>query len=165
MLPRLQWSELSSPYVLLIGGHLHHLDVCKAFLNGLLQEEVYMFHLSGFIDSLHPHHVCRLRRALYGLKQTLQEWYRRLRNFLDNVGFLNSLFDSSLFVHHRRGEMIIVLVYVNDFVISRSYAIAIREFIQTVFFEFHYRDLGSLAYFLGLEASFQSNGLHISKKK
>ena len=67
---------------------LRQLDVKSAFLNGLLQEEVYMDQPFGYVDSKYPTHVCRLRRALYGLKQAPCAWFHRFSSFLLAIGFI-----------------------------------------------------------------------------
>lgn len=67
--------------------YLRQLDVSNAFLHGNLQEDVYMLQLSGFHDKKHPHHICHLRKSLYGLKQSPRAWFQRLHDFLLNIGF------------------------------------------------------------------------------
>jgi hypothetical protein len=66
---------------------LHQMDVKSAFLNGVLEEEVYVRRPPGFESEKYPHRVYRLRKALYGLKQASRAWYGRLRGFLFERGF------------------------------------------------------------------------------
>ena len=66
---------------------IHQLDVKKAFLHGDLQETVVMHQPQGFVDKRYPHHVCHLRKALYGVKQAPHAWYQRFANFLLQIGF------------------------------------------------------------------------------
>jgi hypothetical protein len=63
------------------------MDVKSAFLNDVLQEEVYVEQSKGFQDPHHPHHVYKLKKALYGLKQTPRAWYERLTTYLLSKGF------------------------------------------------------------------------------
>ena len=94
------------------------MDVKKAFLNGELSEEVYMkltpgnSHPSGF-----PHRVCRLRRALYGLKQTPQAWFAKFSSTISQHGFLGSSFDTTLFLRWFDHGITILLLYVDDMII------------------------------------------------
>lgn len=60
------------------GWDIRQLDINNAFLNGYLQEDVYMVPSEGFIDTHFPHHVCKLRKALYGLKHAPRGWFDRL---------------------------------------------------------------------------------------
>ncbi|GKE64716.1 ribonuclease H-like domain-containing protein, partial [Tanacetum coccineum] len=75
---------------------VHQLDVKNAFLNGNLSKTVYMYQPPGFVDSLFPHHVCRLQRSLYGLKQAPRAWFQRFAGYALRVGFTSSRCDSSL---------------------------------------------------------------------
>jgi hypothetical protein len=69
------------------GFKLHQMDVKSAFLNGVLEEEVYVRQPPGFESEKYPHLVYKLRKALYGLKQAPRAWYGRLRGFLFERGF------------------------------------------------------------------------------
>ena len=64
---------------------LHQMDVKSAFLNGYIDEEVYVSQPPGFEDHKHPNHVFKLKKALYGLKQAPRQWYERLSNFLSLI--------------------------------------------------------------------------------
>jgi tryptophan 2,3-dioxygenase len=70
-----------------LGFKLYQMDVKSAFLNGILQEEVYVEQPKGFQDPHHPHHVYKLKKALYGLKQALRAWYERFTTYLLTKGF------------------------------------------------------------------------------
>ena len=79
------------------GWDIQQIDINNAFLNGELQEEVYMAQPEGFIDPTKPTHVCKLRKALFGLKQAPIGWFENLRGALIDWGFHNSILDTSLF--------------------------------------------------------------------
>jgi hypothetical protein len=79
------------------GFKLHQIEVKSAFLNGVLEEEVYVRQPPGFESDKYPHPVYKLRKALYGLKQTPRAWYGRLRGFLFQRGFEMGKVDQTLF--------------------------------------------------------------------
>ena len=72
----------------------YQMDVKSAFLNGYINEEVYV----GFEDNKKPDHVYKLKKALYGLKQAPRAWYERLRDFLLSKGFTMGKVDTTLFI-------------------------------------------------------------------
>uniref|UniRef100_A0A2N9G1B4 Uncharacterized protein n=1 Tax=Fagus sylvatica TaxID=28930 RepID=A0A2N9G1B4_FAGSY len=144
---------------------LWQLDVKNAFLNGLLQEEVYMDQPSGYVDSKYLTHVCRLRQALYGLKQAPRAWFHRFSSFLLAIGFICSRADSSLFVLSKGADLIYLLLYVDDVVVTGSNLALLDGFIGKLTCEFATKDLGSLNYFLGLEAHRSSTSLFLSQAK
>jgi histone deacetylase 1/2 len=77
---------------------LHQLDIQNVFLNGVLEAEVFMCQPPGFEDPARPHHLCRLVKAIYYLKQAPRVWHARLASVLRERGFLESTADTSLFV-------------------------------------------------------------------
>ena len=99
------------------GWSLCQLDVNNAFLQGTLSETVYMVQLLGFIDANKPTHVCKLHKAIYGLKQAPWAWYHELCQFLVDSGFKNSHSDTSLFILHAGTNLLYLLVYVDDIII------------------------------------------------
>ena len=99
---------------------LQQLDVRNAFLNGYLQEEVYMKQPPGFHDSSRPQYVCRLHKALYGLKQAPRAWFQRLSTFLLAQQFVHSHSDASLFNCRSSSCKMYVLVYVDDIIVTGS---------------------------------------------
>lgn len=100
------------------GWPTRQLNVSNAFLHGDLSIPVYMEQPPGFCDSTQPDHVCLLRRALYGLKQAPRAWFNKFSEFIIEYGFVCSSADPSLFVYHQHGHIIILLLYVDDIVIT-----------------------------------------------
>ena len=100
------------------GWNIQQIDINNAFLNGDLQEEVFMSQPEGFVNPTKPNHVCRLRKALYGLKQAPRAWFDKLKNVLINWGFSYTVSDTSLFYSRKHGRMIVLLVYVDDILIT-----------------------------------------------
>jgi len=74
------------------------MDVKSAFLNGIINEEVYVEQPPGFEDHQHPNHVYKLKKALYGLKKAPRQWYERLSNFLLSNGYERGMIDKTLFI-------------------------------------------------------------------
>ncbi|CAM8914053.1 unnamed protein product [Rhodiola kirilowii] len=96
------------------------MDVNSAFLNELLNEEVYVTQPNGFKDPHHHDHVYRLKKALYGLKQAPRAWYERLMVFLIDRDYVQGGVDKTLFVKHIRSDFIIAQIYVDDIVFGSS---------------------------------------------
>ncbi|KAK9067609.1 hypothetical protein SSX86_011720 [Deinandra increscens subsp. villosa] len=144
---------------------LHQLDVNNAFLNGNLNETVFMEQPPGYEDSQYPNHVCKLSKALYGLKQAPRAWFHRLSSFLLTHGFTCSRADSSLFVYTRDKCIMYLLVYVDDLILTGSNEKVIATFIATLNREFAIKDLGDLNYFLGLEVAYTDDGLFLTQSK
>lgn len=84
-------------YYVHFGLHIHQMDVCTAFLNGCLQEDVYMTIPKGLYVSDTQNLVCKLKKSLYGLKQSSRAWYDRLDSFLLSIGFTKSDADTNIY--------------------------------------------------------------------
>jgi hypothetical protein len=102
------------------GFKLFQMDVKSAFLNGFLEEEVYVKQPPGFESVEFPHRVYRLRKVLYEMKQAPCAWYGRLRGFLFSKGFEMGKVDKTLFLLRQGNDILIVQVYVNDIVFGGS---------------------------------------------
>ncbi|WVZ85038.1 hypothetical protein U9M48_032001 [Paspalum notatum var. saurae] len=87
------------------------MDVKSAFLNGFIEEEVYVRQPPGFESAEFPDRVYKLRKALYGLKQAPRAWYARLKSFLLKSGFVMGSVDKTLFLLSRGGDILIVQIY------------------------------------------------------
>ncbi|XP_017416637.1 uncharacterized mitochondrial protein AtMg00810-like [Vigna angularis] len=117
----------------------------------------------GFVDPRYPNHVCRLRNALYGLKQDPLAWFQRFSSFLLSVGFLGSKADPSLFVFHNTGATLHILVYVDDIILTGNNSSLIQKILARFKTEFAIKDLGRLNYFLGLEVHYTTNSVFLSQ--
>ncbi|MCO5613252.1 hypothetical protein L7F22_067528 [Adiantum nelumboides] len=100
---------------------LRQMDVNNAFLNGDLEEEVYMIQPEGYEHLEFPYYVCRLKKALYGLKQAPRAWCEKITRFLKNIGFKQSTADHSLFLNHVDGEILVIVLYVDDLILIGSH--------------------------------------------
>jgi hypothetical protein len=126
------------------------MDVKTTFLNGVIEEEVYIEQPQGFeVEDIKPH-LCRLKKALYGLKQAPRAWYGRIDNFLTSLGFAKTKVDSNLYFKVMNDEHAIFLFYVDDVFLTGEEKIIIdcKKKLAT---EFEMKYLGLMLYFLGLE--------------
>ncbi|RVX22605.1 Retrovirus-related Pol polyprotein from transposon TNT 1-94 [Vitis vinifera] len=145
---------------------LYQLDIKNAFLHGDLAEEVYMEQPPGFVAQGESGLVCRLRRSLYGLKQSPRTWFNRFSSVVQEFGMLRSTADHSVFYHHNSlGQCIYLVVYVDDIVITGSDQDDIQKLKQHLFTHFQTKDLGKLKYFLGIEIAQSSSGVVLSQRK
>lgn len=144
---------------------LHQLDVNNAFLHGDLQEYVYMSQPLGFVDSTHPNHMCLLKKPLYGLKQAPPAWFQKLASSLADLSFVASQSDPSLFICHNSTYLTLVLVYIDDIIVTSSNKALVDTLISSLATRFPLKDLGSLHYFLGLQVTSNTDVLHLSQPK
>ena len=90
------------------------MDVKTAFLNGIIQEEIYVEQPQGFEIHERESHVCRLKKALYGLKQAPRAWYSRINSYLLSMGFQKSEADPNLYFIMVGDDPLILLLYVDE---------------------------------------------------
>jgi hypothetical protein len=126
------------------------MDVKTTFLNGEIEEEVYIEQPDGFVTHEKESHVCRLKKALYGLKQTPRAWYEKIDGYLMSLGFNKSVADPNLYYHIVGDEYLILVLYVDDLFLSGSESLIV-ECKRALASEFEMKDLGMMHYFLGLE--------------
>ena len=126
------------------GLKLHQMDVTTAFLNGELEEEVYMKQPEGFVADGQEHLVCKLRKSIYGLKQSPRYWNSALNAQLKTMGFNQSASDPCIYTSLE--EMFILAVYVDDIVLAGN----TDERIEEVKNSLQVKDMGELHYFLGV---------------
>lgn len=126
---------------------LRQLDVSNAFLHGVLDETVYMRQPPGYSHSAYPGYVCQLKKSLYGLRQAPRAWYSMLSKFLVDHGFHQSKADNSLFIQHTGSHLLLILVYVDDIIITGSDSTVITSVISQLSSAFAIKDLGDLHFF------------------
>jgi len=147
------------------GWAVHQLDVKNAFLHGTLSETVYCAQPAGFEDPVHPDYVCRLNKSLYGLKQAPRAWYSRFAAHLLTLGFIEAKSDTSLFVYNHGADVIYLLLYVDDIVLTTSSPDLLRRTIRALQQEFSMKDLGELHHFLGMHVQRCGTGLLLSQRQ
>ncbi|GJU52122.1 retrovirus-related pol polyprotein from transposon TNT 1-94 [Tanacetum coccineum] len=129
---------------------LYQMDVKSAFLNGFINEEVYVAQPPGFIDFEKPNHVFKLKKALYGLKQAPKAWYDRLKAFLLDHSYTMGLVDNTLFTKKKDSHIIIVQIYVDDIIFGSTCQDLCDDFSKIMHDEFEMSMMGELNFFLGL---------------
>ncbi|KAG7568373.1 Reverse transcriptase RNA-dependent DNA polymerase [Arabidopsis thaliana x Arabidopsis arenosa] len=144
---------------------IKQLDVKNAFLHGDLHETVYMKQPPGFEDKEHPNYVCRLHKAIYGLKQAPRAWFDKFSSYLLNYGFVYSPRDPSLFVYLKNNSIMLLLLYVDDMVLTGNDKTLISDLLKSLGTEFRMKDMGPMAYFLGIQATFTPEGLFLNQEK
>lgn len=144
--------------------HLQQLNVNNSFLHGDLQEDVYLKVPPGFQVSK-PNQVCQLQRSLYRLKQASRQWNFKLNTFLVSLGFIQSKTDYSLLVKHNNSKVTILLIYVDDIVLTEDDLNEIQQVKHLLNQQFKIRDLGDLKFFLGLEVARSAKGIVLSQRK
>ena len=147
------------------GWPLHQLDVKNAFLHGDLQEEVYMEIPPGFGTSETTGKVCKLRKSIYGLKQSPRAWFDRFRQAVCNMGYSQCNGDHTLFYRHSKLHITILAVYVDDIIITGDDVEEIERLKGNLNKTFEVKDLGKLKYFLGIEVARSSKGIALSQRK
>jgi hypothetical protein len=103
-----------------MGRKLHQMDVNTTFLNGEIEEDVYIEQREAFVIHNEISHVFRLKKSLYGLKQAPRVWYEKMGGFLMNLGFKKSVVDPNLYYHIDGNVCLILVLYVDDLFLTGS---------------------------------------------
>ena len=144
---------------------LHQLDVKNDFLHGNLDEEVYMEVPPRYTGSIVTRIVCKLERALYGLKQSPRAWFGRLSSSMRKYGYRQSNSDHTLFLKYRQSKVTTLIVYVDDMIITGDNAEEISRLQEQLSAKFEMKHLGGLKYFLGIEVARSKVGILLSQRK
>ena len=120
------------------------------FLNGFIEEEVYIEQPPWFKTHDKETHVWILQKTLYGFKQAHRAWYGRIDGFLMNLGFTKSKVDSNLYYKVENDGIVILLLYVDDLFLTWKEKL-ITECKKKLTTKFEMKDIGTMHYFLGLE--------------
>jgi hypothetical protein len=132
---------------------LDQMDVTTAFLNGDLQEEIYVNPPAGIDKQGEPHQVWRLHKALYGLKQAPRAWYEKIHAFLTTRGFIRTDADHSLYVLSESDGMVIIAIYVDDFTMAATSRTKLNTIKDSLSSHFAMKDMGALHYILGMQVT------------
>jgi hypothetical protein len=141
------------------------MDVKSAFLNGEIDEEVYVRQPPGFEHPEFPNKVFRLKKALYGLKQAPRAWYDTLKKFLLGNGFKPGSSDPTLFTRAVDNDLFVCQIYVDDIIFGCTNNACSLEFGKMMSDKYQMSMMGELKFFLGLQICQQENGVFISQEK
>ncbi|GJU24670.1 retrovirus-related pol polyprotein from transposon TNT 1-94 [Tanacetum coccineum] len=137
---RLESIRILLAYACALDFKLYQMDVKSAFLNGFINEEVYVAQPPGFIDFAKPNYVYKLKKALYGLKQAPKAWYDRLKAFLIKHNYSMGMVDNTLFTKKKDSNIIIVQIYVDDIIFGSTCQEMCDDFAKIMHDEFEMKD-------------------------
>jgi hypothetical protein len=126
------------------------MDIKSAFLNGLLDEEIYMEQPQGFVNLDHPHKVCLLKKAIYGLKQALHTWNQQFHGVLLNLGFTRMCLDAGVYHCQDDGGVLIIILYVDNITILGDNLKSVNDLKATLSNHYEMTDLGDIDSYLGV---------------
>ena len=144
---------------------LYQIDVKSAFLNGPIQELVYVEQPLGFEDPKFPNHVYKLQKALYGLKQAPRAWYECLKEFLLKQGFEIGKADPTLFTHKVGNDIFVCQIYVDDIIFGSTNHVYCDEFSRIMTKRFEMSMMGELKFFLGFQIKQMKEGTFLCQTK
>ncbi|KAH9101333.1 hypothetical protein LEN26_015722, partial [Aphanomyces euteiches] len=143
-----------------------HMDVQTAFLNGNLQETLYMKQPPGYVQPGSEHLVCRLNKSIYGLKQSSREWNSPLDSYFKSQRFTQLKSDPCIYFRRTPQGLVLVGVYVDDFILLSTHSNLMDSTKRALSTRFTMKDLGTLTYCLGIEVKRLEDGsilLHQSR--
>jgi hypothetical protein len=143
------------------GWEVHHMDIKSAFINGDIQEEVYIEQPAGFIIAGKEHKVLKLKKALYGMHQAPRAWNAKLDDTLLSLGFQRTPSEHVVYVRWNDNVQLVVGVYVNDLIITGSDHDNIRSFKEEMAAAFKMSNLSLLHYYLSIEVKQSASGISL----
>jgi hypothetical protein len=129
---------------------LYQMDGKSVFLNGVIQEKVFVRQHPGFENPKYPNRVYKLLKALYGLKQVPRAWYVRLKTFMLKHGYVMESVDKTLFTLNHGNDFVLVQIYVDDIIFGGSSHVLMSRF-QKIMEEFQMSMMRELIFFLGIQ--------------
>jgi hypothetical protein len=141
------------------------MNVKSTFLNGVIQEEVYVRHPSGFGSLKYPDRVYKLSNALYGIKQAPRAWYARLKIFLLEYGYIMESVDKTLFTFNHDTNFLLIQIYVDDIIFGGSSHTLVSRFQKMIESEFQISMMGELTFFLGIQVKQTKQGTFVHQAK
>jgi hypothetical protein len=141
------------------------MDVKNAFLNGVIQEEVYVRQPLGFESPKYPDRVYKLSKALYGLNQASRAWYARLKTFLLKHGYVMGSVDKTLFTLNHVTDFLLIQIYVDDIIFGGSSHTLLSRFQEMMESKFQMSMMGELTFFLGIQVKQMKQGTFVHQAK
>ena len=130
---------------------LHQMNVNTAFLNGDLEENVYMAQPKGFVIEGKEQMGCRLKKSIYALKQASRQWYLKFDQTIRNFGFKENVEDNYADAKFKNGKFIFIVLYVDDILLASSDVSLLLETKKFLSSKFDMKDLGEASFVLGIE--------------
>ncbi|KAL1194917.1 Retrovirus-related Pol polyprotein from transposon TNT 1-94 [Cardamine amara subsp. amara] len=130
---------------------LHQMDVKTAFLNGELEEEVYMDQPEGFVATGKENLVCRLKKSIYGLKQASRQWYIKFNDTILSYGFVEVIVDRCIYMKVSGSKFAILVLYVDDILIDANDMGMLSDGKKYLSGNFEMKDMGEASYVIGIE--------------
>ncbi|GKB47764.1 retrotransposon protein, putative, ty1-copia subclass [Tanacetum coccineum] len=127
------------------------MDVKTAFLNGYLDEDIYMVQPEGFVDPKHPRKVCKLQRSIYGLKQASRSWNKRFDEEIKRFGFDQNLDEPCVYQKASGSNVTFLILYVDDIIIMGNHIPSLQSVKNYLGKCFSMKDLGEAAFILGIK--------------
>ena len=140
------------------------MDVKTAFLNGELEEEIYMAQPEGFVVPGKEKQVCRLVKSLYGLKQAPKQWHEKFDRVILSCGFKINDSDKCVYIKQLVGACVILCLYVDDILIFGTNLHVIKETKDLLSSNFDMKDLGPANVILGIKLIKSENGIVLSQE-
>ena len=147
------------------GMHIHQMDVKTAFLHGHLEETIYMKQPEGFEVPGKEHMVCKLKRSLYGLKQSSRCWFVELKKYLVSLGYEQSKADPCVFLRWENGNLSVNTIYVDDIILLADIMDDMVKFKGELSHKFEMTDLGPMNFCLGISVITSENTLKIHQRQ
>ncbi|KAI3691360.1 hypothetical protein L2E82_49707 [Cichorium intybus] len=144
---------------------VHQMDVKSAFLQGDLQETIYLQQPSGFEELSRPNHVYRLNKAVHDLKQSPRAWYETLSTFLVSSGYRRGVIDPTFFIRSNQNHIMIIQVYVDNIIFGSTNQAMVDEFAKVMTDKFHMSMNREINFFLGLQIKQTKRGIFIHQEK
>ena len=142
---------------------IHQMDVKTAFLNGELDEEIYMDQPEGFVVHGQEHKVCKLDKSLYGLKQAPKQWHEKFDNLIISNGFKVNESDKCIYYKSENDICTIICLYVDDLLIFGSNIHAINSVKSLLSANFDMKDLGEASVILGIKITRSEKGISLDQ--
>ncbi|GJX66418.1 retrotransposon protein, putative, ty1-copia subclass [Tanacetum coccineum] len=127
------------------------MDVKTAFLNGYLDEDIYMVQPEGFVDPKHPRKVCKLQRSIYGLKQASRSWNKRFDEEIKKFGFAQNLDEPCVYQKASGSNVTFLILYVDDIIIMGNHIPSLQSVKDYLGKCFAMKDLGEATFILGIK--------------
>ena len=127
------------------------MNVKTTFLHGDLDKPIYMSQPEGFVDPKYPDHVCLLKKALCGLKQSPRRWNIKFDQCMQSMGFTRSVFDHCLYFKNLQFVPVFLLLYVDDMLIMSPSSVAVKSVQDMLSTNFDMKDLGHAQKILSID--------------